>query len=50
MSSNCVESVIVDGKLVMENHAFPGLDTADIYAKAAEVAQRVWKKVDKIAP
>jgi putative selenium metabolism protein SsnA len=50
MSSNCVESVIVDGKLVMEDHKFPGLDVEDIYAKAAKVAERVWKKVDKIAP
>jgi putative selenium metabolism protein SsnA len=50
MSSNCVESVIVDGKLVMEDHKFPGLDVEDIYARAAKVAERVWKKVDKIAP
>ncbi|AEV30897.1 putative selenium metabolism protein SsnA [Sphaerochaeta pleomorpha str. Grapes] len=50
MSSNCVESVIVNGKLVMENHSFPGLDVAEIYAQAAKVAERVWKKVDKIAP
>jgi len=50
MSSNCVESVIVDGKLVMEDHQFPGIDVPAIYAKAAEVAQRVWAKVDTIAP
>lgn len=50
MSSNAVESVIVNGKLVMENRQFPGLDVPAIYAKAAEVAQRVWKKVDTIAP
>lgn len=50
MSSNCVESVVVDGKLVMENRQFPGLDVPAIYAKAAEVAARVWKKVDTIAP
>ncbi|MCI2045266.1 MAG: putative aminohydrolase SsnA [Sphaerochaeta sp.] len=50
MSSNCVKSVIVDGKVVMEDHQFPGLDVAEIYAGAREVAKRVWKTVDKIAP
>lgn len=50
MSSNCVESVLVNGELVMENRTFPGIDVQDIYAKAAEVAQRVWKVVDRIAP
>jgi putative selenium metabolism protein SsnA len=50
MSSNCVESVIVNGKLVMEERTFPNLDTEEIYAKAAEVARRVWDKVDTIAP
>lgn len=50
MSSNCVESVIVDGKLVMENHQFPGIDVPAIYAKAAKVAKRVWEKVETIAP
>jgi putative selenium metabolism protein SsnA len=50
MSSNCVESVMVNGKLVMENHSFPGLDVEAIYAQATKVAERVWKKVDKIAP
>ncbi|MDD3902111.1 MAG: putative aminohydrolase SsnA [Sphaerochaeta sp.] len=50
MSSNCVESVMVDGKFVMENRKFPGLDVDAIYAQAAKVAQRVWEKVDKIAP
>jgi len=50
MSSNCVETVLVNGKIVMENHQFPGLDVDAIYAKAREVAARVWKTVDKIAP
>ncbi len=50
MSSNCVESVMVEGKLVMENHQFPGLDVERIYREAAKVAKRVWEKVDKIAP
>ncbi len=50
MSSNCVDTVLVDGKVVMENRTFPGLDVDAIYQKAAEVAARVWKRVDKILP
>ncbi|OQA38926.1 MAG: putative chlorohydrolase/aminohydrolase [Spirochaetes bacterium ADurb.Bin315] len=50
MSSNCVESVIVDGKVVMENRAFAHLDVDEIYREAAKVAKRVWKEVDTIAP
>ncbi|MHC1692205.1 MAG: putative aminohydrolase SsnA [Sphaerochaetaceae bacterium] len=49
ISSNSVHSVMVEGKLVMENRQFP-FDVKEIYAKAAEVASRVWAKVDKIAP
>ena len=49
MSSNAVDSVMVEGKLVMEHRAFD-FDIQEIYAKAAEVAARVWKKVDTIAP
>jgi putative selenium metabolism protein SsnA len=49
MSSNAVESVMVEGKMVMENRSF-GFDVKEIYAKAAEVAKRVWKKVDTITP
>ena len=48
MSSNSVETVIIDGKVVMENREFPGIDTEGIYAKAREVAAKVWKKVDGI--
>lgn len=49
MSSNAVDSVMVDGRLVMEHRCFP-FDVAQIYAKAAEVAKRVWKRVDEIMP
>lgn len=48
MSSNCVHSVIVNGKLVMDNRTFPGLDVEDIYKRASVVAKRVWETVDKI--
>ncbi|MBO7349801.1 MAG: putative aminohydrolase SsnA [Spirochaetales bacterium] len=49
MSSNCVESVIINGKLVMENHKFD-FDEKEIYAKAAEVAKRLWERTDKLPP
>ncbi len=48
IGSNAVESVIVDGKLVLENHSFTSLDEEKIYREAACVAERVWKTVDKI--
>lgn len=49
ISSNAVDSVMVEGNMVMEHRSF-GFDVQEIYAKAAEVAARVWKKVDTIAP
>ena len=48
-SSNSVDTVMVNGKIVMKHRTFD-FDVAEIYAKAAEVAKRVWKKVDAIAP
>jgi len=47
MSSNCVESVMVNGKLVMENRQF-GFDQKEVYAKAAEVAKRLWERTDRL--
>ncbi len=47
MSSNCVESVMINGKLVMENRQFD-FDEKDIYAKAAEVAKKVWERTDAL--
>ncbi len=44
MSSNCVESVMVNGKLLLENHAFTEIDEKEIYAKAAEVAKKLWER------
>ena len=49
MSSNCVESVIINGKLVMENHKFDFVEK-EIYAKAAEVAKKLWERTDKLPP
>ena len=50
MSSNCVNTVIVDGKIILENRTFLGLDENKIYEEARRVAQRVWNTVDKIKP
>ncbi|MCK9190433.1 MAG: putative aminohydrolase SsnA [Sphaerochaetaceae bacterium] len=48
MSSNSVHSVMINGKMVMENREFPGIDVNKIYSEAAKVAERVWKKVDTL--
>ena len=47
MSSNCVESVMVNGKLLMENRQFD-FDQKEIYAKAAEAAKKLWARTDKM--
>ncbi len=47
MTSGDVETVIINGKVVMENREFP-FDIKEIYAKAAAAAQRVWDNMDKI--
>jgi hypothetical protein len=39
---------MVEGKMIMKHREFD-LDVERIYAKAAEVAQRVWKKVDTLS-
>ncbi len=48
MSTNAVDTVIVDGRVIMEDRVFPNLDVDRIYREAAKVAARVWKAVDKI--
>ena len=47
MSSNSVESVIINGRLVMENRTFD-FDEKEIYAKAAEVAKKLWERTDRL--
>lgn len=47
MENSAVDSVMIDGNLVLEHRRFP-FDVQEIFAKAAEAAQRVWKKVDQI--
>ena len=45
--SHDVETVIVNGKIVYENRAFP-FDTAEIYAKSKEAAKKLWSKMDSL--
>ncbi len=46
MGSKDVETVIIDGKVVYEDRAFP-FDTKDIYRGAREAAARLWKIMDQ---
>ena len=48
MSSGHVNSTIVNGKLLFEDHHFVRKDAADIYRRASDVASELWKVVDKI--
>ncbi|MGI6432298.1 MAG: amidohydrolase family protein [Sphaerochaetaceae bacterium] len=47
ISSNAVESVMVNGKMVLNQRIFP-FDEKEIYAKAAQIAKRIWKRVDHL--
>ena len=38
---------MINGKLVMENRQFD-FDEKEIYAKAAEVAKKVWERTDAL--
>ncbi|PSW06539.1 putative aminohydrolase SsnA [Photobacterium lipolyticum] len=42
-----VNSVMVEGRFVLEDRAFP-FDIAPIYAEASKVAQRLWKTMDQL--
>jgi len=42
-----VDTVIVNGRVIMQNKEIPGLDEAGIAAHARECAARVWKKFFK---
>lgn len=49
LSSNVVESVMIGGRMVMEERKFP-LDTGSIYASAREEAKRLWSRMNEIEP
>jgi cytosine/adenosine deaminase-related metal-dependent hydrolase len=45
MGSRDVNTVIVNGKIVMENRTFPW-DTTAVYAEAQSAARALWKHMD----
>ena len=47
MGSGSVETVIVGGRIVMENRAFP-FDVSGIYANAREAAASLWARMDRL--
>jgi putative selenium metabolism protein SsnA len=47
MGSRDVNTVIVNGKIVMENRTFPW-DAAPVYAEAQAAAQAMWKRMDSL--
>lgn len=47
MGSSAVDSVMVEGRMVYENRAFP-FDVAPIYAEARKVAAALWKRMDSL--
>ena len=48
MCSGDVETTMVDGRIVYENRQFTSLDEREIFAKAREAAEKVWRRADKI--
>jgi putative selenium metabolism protein SsnA len=49
MNGSTVETVMVNGSVVMENRQFP-LDVATIYSDARAQAGRLWARMESIAP
>ena len=45
MSSAHVDTVIANGKIVMENRRF-AWDTAEVYRDAREAARKLWRKMN----
>lgn len=48
MDSRDVKTVIINGRVVLENGQFP-FDAAPIYAKARQAAARLWNNMDKLS-
>lgn len=48
MSSGNVNTTIVNGKILFQDHHFTRKDAGDIYKRASEIATELWKEVDKI--
>lgn len=49
MSSNIVETVMINGTIVMEERRFP-FDEDEIYRNAREEARRLWSRMNEIEP
>ncbi len=49
MNSNIVESVMIGGRLVMEEREFP-FDTGPVYRQAQEQATQIWERVGEMEP
>lgn len=49
MDASITRTVIVDGKVVYEEGEFP-FDTTEIYAESRKQAEKLWEKMDTIAP
>jgi putative selenium metabolism protein SsnA len=47
MGSRDVNTVIVNGRIVMENRTFPW-DTAPVYAEAQAAARALWQRMDRL--
>ncbi len=45
ISGRMVETVLVDGRVLLENRELVGLDEEKIFRRARERAQRVWKEI-----
>ena len=43
-----VDTVIINGKLVLRDKKFTCIDADEIYAKSRECAKKLWKKADRI--
>ena len=48
MSSNAVDTVIVNGRVVLKDKRFTYIDAEEVYAKSRECAKKLWKKADRI--
>ncbi len=45
ISGRMVETVLVDGRVILENRELVGIDETKIFRKARERAERVWKEI-----
>lgn len=49
MGSAVVETVMINGRIVMKDRAFP-MDVSPVYREAQGRAEAMWKRMDEIAP